>query len=129
MRTQLKSLADNAFAPSALSGLANLLDNRFTLPGTNLRVGWDFIIGLVPVVGDIVTTLLSSYILVAAVYHGARVITVLRMFLNIIADFLIGLIPIAGDFMDIGWKTNLKNVRLLLQDLEGREVIHAGAAA
>jgi hypothetical protein len=43
--------------------VAKLLDSAFVLPGINRRVGIDAILGLVPGIGDLVTTLLSSYII------------------------------------------------------------------
>lgn len=129
MVSKLKPFAEKIFAPSALSNLANFLDNRFTLPGTKIRIGWDFFIGLIPVVGDLVAALLSSYIVIAAVYHGAHPFTVVRMLVNMVLDFMIGLIPIIGDMFDAGWMANAKNVRLLLQDLEKQGVTRDQAVA
>ncbi len=118
MAFAIKPLAERIFAPRVLTHLANMLDNRFTLPGTNIRIGWDFLIGLVPVIGDMAAAILSSYIVIAAVYHGAHPMTVVRMLVNMVLDFMIGLIPIVGDLFDAGWMANARNVRLLLQDLE-----------
>lgn len=120
MLTKLKPLAEFMFAPTALKRLADLLDNRYTLPGTKIRVGWDFLVGLIPVIGDFAGAILSSYVVVAAIYHGAQVTTVLRMLLNIVLDFFVGLIPVFGDLFDAGWMVNAKNVRLLLQDIENQ---------
>lgn len=120
MLTKLKPLAESMFAPTALKRLADLLDNRYTLPGTKIRVGWDFLVGLIPVIGDFAGAILSSYVVVAAIYHGAQVTTILRMLLNIVLDFFVGLIPVFGDLFDAGWMVNAKNVRLLLQDIENQ---------
>lgn len=124
MLAKLKTVTEKMFAPKLLSHLANFLDNRFTLPGTSYRVGWDFLIGLVPVVGDLVAAILSSYLIVAALYHRADGITIARMLMNMLLDFVIGLVPIIGDIFDAGWMANAKNVRLLLQDIEKQTAIH-----
>lgn len=129
MAFTLKPLAARMFAPRVLSNLANMLDNRFTLPGTNIRVGWDFLIGLVPVIGDMAAAILSAYIVVAAVYHGAHPMTVVRMLVNMVLDFVIGLIPIIGDLFDAGWMANARNVRLLLQDIEKQQTLRNTAIA
>ncbi|MBK8704697.1 MAG: DUF4112 domain-containing protein [Saprospiraceae bacterium] len=36
-----------------LDHASSLLDNRFRIPGTNIRFGLDFLIGLIPYAGDI----------------------------------------------------------------------------
>lgn len=129
MFTRLKPFTEKIFAPHALSNLANFLDNQFTLPGTSIRVGWDFLIGLVPVVGDFVAAILSSYIVAAALYHGAHPMTIVRMLINMVLDFMIGLVPIIGDLFDAGWMANAKNVRLLLQDIEKQSAARSAAVA
>ena len=43
-----------------LDAMAKLLDVAFILPGTNIRYGIDGIIGLIPVVGDIIAAALST---------------------------------------------------------------------
>ena len=45
-----------------IDALATLLDTAFLIPGTNIRFGLDALIGLVPGVGDAITTLMSLYI-------------------------------------------------------------------
>lgn len=129
MLSKLKPFADKIFAPTALSNLANFLDNRFTVPGTSIRIGWDFLIGLVPVVGDGVAALLSSYIVIAALYHRASAMTVVRMLTNMVLDFLIGLVPVIGDLFDAGWMANAKNVRILLLDIEKQSQARNGTGA
>jgi hypothetical protein len=89
------------------------MDNLFRIPGVNWRFGLDPILGLVPGVGDLISTALSVYILLAAVQYGVPKITLLRMGLNIGLDLLIGAIPFVGDFFDFVWKANERNVELL----------------
>lgn len=80
-------------------------------------------------VGDFAAAVLSSYIVVAAVYHGAHPMTVVRMLVNMVLDFMIGLIPVIGDMFDAGWMANAKNVRLLLQDIEKQGAMRNEAVA
>ncbi|MCE9534714.1 MAG: DUF4112 domain-containing protein [Planctomycetes bacterium] len=95
--------------------LANLLDTAFRVPGTKIRFGFDAILGLIPVVGDVIGTLLGGYIVQSAASFGVPRVVQLRMMLNLWIDMVIGLIPFAGDFFDIGWKANTRNVALMEQ--------------
>ena len=90
-----------------------LLDEAFRVPGTNLRFGWDPIIGLVPWVGDVITAVVGCAIVVQA--HQMRIPRViqLRMLLNIGIDVLIGVVPFLGDAADVFWKSNAKNFAML----------------
>ncbi|MDX1585169.1 MAG: DUF4112 domain-containing protein [Balneolaceae bacterium] len=92
---------------------AELLDSRFTIPGTNISFGIDPLIGLIPGIGDWIGGVASLYFLVHAVMLGAKATVILRMLLNILLDVVIGAIPLLGEIFDVGWKANLKNARLL----------------
>src|SRR5215471_19848150 len=54
-----------------LERLSILLDTALVIPGTNIRFGADAIIGLVPGIGDTITTALSAYIVYEAHRLGA----------------------------------------------------------
>ncbi len=97
----------------SLETLAKYLDGLFRVPGTTWRFGLDSLIGLIPNVGDISTSLVSFYILVAGVRYGVPKITLLRMAFNIGIDYVIGSIPVVGDAFDFFWKANQKNVDLI----------------
>src|SRR3954466_3690111 len=77
--------------------LAELLDRRFTIPGTSIRIGLDPILGLVPGVGDLLANLTGSAILFIAAQFNVPKVVLLRMGLNIAVNALIGAIPIFGD--------------------------------
>ncbi len=94
-----------------LEYLAEFLDSKYKLGG--IGIGWDAILGLVPGVGDMVTSSMSFYILFRAAVVGAPPFLVARMCLNILVDSVLNFIPILGNFIDIFWKSNNKNVRLL----------------
>ena len=89
------------------------MDDVFRVPVLGWRFGLDALIGLIPGLGDTSTTLVSFYILAAAVRHGVPKITLLRMGMNIGFDYLLGSLPVVGDVADAWWKSNQKNVALL----------------
>jgi hypothetical protein len=93
--------------------LAKWMDTAVTIPGTNIRVGLDALLGLLPGVGDLVGSAIGSYIIVLAGQLGAPRPVIWRMMLNQLIDLVIGAVPFAGDLLDIGWKANTKNVTLL----------------
>jgi hypothetical protein len=93
--------------------LADLLDQRFTIPGTSVRIGLDPILGLLPGFGDLLANLTGSAILLIAAQFNIPKILLLRMGLNIAVNALIGAIPIFGDVFSIWFRSNVKNVQLL----------------
>jgi len=96
-----------------LETLAHALDGLFRVPGTEWRFGLDALVGLVPGVGDAVTSLASFSIIVAAVRYRVPKIVILRMAMNLAIDYAVGSIPLAGDAFDFVWKANTKNLNLL----------------
>lgn len=96
-----------------LQHLAWLLDSSIPVPGTRLTIGVDALIGLFPVIGDLIGVALSSYIVSQASRLGAPRSVLLRMSFNVILEGVIGIVPIAGDLFDAGFKANQRNVRLL----------------
>lgn len=93
--------------------LAALLDGAVRVPGTTFRIGLDPIIGLIPGIGDVLTTGASLYIVYQGHKLGASGATIRKMLLNVGIDFLIGEVPVVGDFLDFGMKANKRNLRLL----------------
>lgn len=102
---------------------AELLDSWFTIPGTNIKVGLDPIIGLVTGAGDLAGASLSVYFMFYATRLGATSSVLLRMFMNIMVDLIIGVIPVLGDLFDVAWKANLRNARLIEKLEENPEKI------
>ncbi|HYR29888.1 MAG TPA: DUF4112 domain-containing protein [Thermoanaerobaculia bacterium] len=97
----------------ALRKFARLMDEAFPLPGTNIRVGLDAVIGLIPGIGDVVGGILSTWIIVGALRHRVPARIIARMVLNICIDLLFGAVPVAGDVFDFLFEENMKNMRLL----------------
>ena len=105
-----------------LENLALYLDGLFRIPGTGWRFGLDAIIGLVPNVGDTLTSFASFYILLAGARYGVPKITLLRMAFNIGLDYVIGSIPFIGDAFDFFWKANQQNMDLIRTRATGKDM-------
>jgi hypothetical protein len=103
--------------------LAYWLDDRYRLPGTRFRVGLDGIVGLIPGVGDAVTSTLTAYIVYEAWRLGVPTSTLARMLANLGIDTVVGIVPVVGDLLDIGFKANRRNLKLLHRHLTERGVI------
>ncbi|WP_437185505.1 DUF4112 domain-containing protein [Planctomicrobium sp. SH668] len=101
--------------------IAELMDNRFVVPGTSIRVGFDALIGLVPVVGDFASAAVSAYIVYLAHQMSVPKYLLARMMFNIAVDFSAGAVPVVGDLIDVSWKANVKNVRILERHLLSRQ--------
>jgi len=89
------------------------MDDVFRVPVLGWRFGLDALLGLIPGLGDTSTSLVSFYILAAAVRYRVPKITLLRMGLNIAFDYVIGSLPVVGDVADAWWKSNRMNLDLL----------------
>jgi hypothetical protein len=96
-----------------LDAVAKLLDIAFILPGTNIRYGIDGIIGLIPVVGDIIATALSLWLVREARALGAPWHITARMLGNVAIQGVVGTVPVAGDAFDVLFRANIRNVRML----------------
>lgn len=103
---------------SQVRRVADLLDTRFKIPGTDIRFGLDVIIGLIPGLGDIVSYALSGGLLIAMVKNGASSKAIARMLINISMDTTIGAIPFFGDIFDLFFKANKRNVDIYEEHFE-----------
>ena len=98
--------------------LADLLDVAFVVPGTRIRYGIEGLVGLIPVVGDILMTAVSLWIVREARALGAPRYLVARMLANVALDGVVGMVPLVGDAFDVAFKANVRNVRLLQRWME-----------
>lgn len=103
--------SQNKFA--GLDFIADWMDNKFRIPGTDIRFGLDSLIGFVPGVGDVAGLAVSSYLASVMARRGAGPVLMLKMLGNIALDATVGAIPILGDLFDLGFKANRRNVDLL----------------
>src|SRR3954451_6082675 len=101
-----------------LEAVAKLLDVAFILPGTNIRYGIDGIIGLIPVVGDLIATALSLWLVREARALGAPWHVTARMLGNVAIQGVVGTVPVAGDAFDVLFRANMRNARLLRRWLD-----------
>jgi hypothetical protein len=93
--------------------IARLMDDAFTIPGINYRVGWDALIGLIPVAGDAVSAAITAWLIYEARQLGLPRRKVARMLANLGIDAAVGLIPLLGDVFDVAFKANRKNARIV----------------
>jgi hypothetical protein len=101
-----------------LEAVAKLLDVAFILPGAKVRYGVDGIIGLIPVVGDVIVTAFSLWLVNEARALGAPWHVTARMLGNVAFQGAVGMVPVAGDAVDILFRANMRNARLLRRWLE-----------
>ncbi len=123
---QLKRLAeqlpDVSRDPQAvrqrIEAMEKLLENTFVIPGINRPVGLDAIVGLIPVVGDIVTGLMGAYIVWEARNLGMSKWQISRMAANVGIDTALGAVPIAGEVFDFLWRSNTRNLKIVRKHLD-----------
>ncbi len=95
-----------------------LLERSFKIPGTIYPIGLDALIGLIPVLGDIVTTALGAYIVWEARNLGMPKWKLMRMGANVAFDTALGLIPLVGDAADFVYRSNTANLRIIKKHLD-----------
>ena len=118
IRFALPAGTDAASVRARIVLLERLLERSFTIPGVNMPVGLDAIIGLVPVLGDVVTTAMGAYIVWEAKNLGLPKWKLARMGANVLFDTAIGAIPVIGDAADLVFRSNSKNLRILLKHID-----------
>lgn len=115
-RGSTRTLIDGA-SLNRIRKLSRIMDSQFQVPGTKIKFGLDSIVGLVPGVGDVVTTAVPVWILYEAHKAGVSRWTLSRMAGNVAVDAVVGMVPLVGDLFDVYWKANVKNLRLLEKEL------------
>jgi hypothetical protein len=101
-----------------LDSFAHLFDTAFVIPGVKVRFGIDSLIGLVPGIGDVITTGASLWLLYEARKMGAPWHVIARMLGNVAVDGAVGAVPLVGDAFDVWWRGNRRNMRVLREWLE-----------
>lgn len=109
---------DPASVRRRLEAMEGLLERAFTVPGTSYRVGLDAVVGLVPVLGDLVTTAMGAWIVWEGRNLGMSKFQLTRMAANVGVDTLIGAIPLVGDLFDFVFRSNTRNIRILRRWLD-----------
>lgn len=95
--------------------LANMSDTAVRLPVVGIELGLDFILGLIPVVGDAIMLMVSLRIIHIGKKLGMPKPLVAKMVRNAGIDMALGFVPLIGDIADIFYKANKTNVRMIEQ--------------
>lgn len=111
----------NATRLRRVTQLSKFLDTAVRIPGLGVRVGADAALGLVPVIGDITSLVISGYIVREAYKAGLGLKTLIRMVANIGIDAIVGAIPFVGDTFDVFFRANRRNAKLLREGLANLE--------
>jgi hypothetical protein len=101
-----------------IEAMEMLLERSFRIPGINYPVGLDAIIGLIPVLGEIVTTAMGAYIIWEARNLGLPRWKIWRMVGNTAFDTAIGAVPVVGDAADLVFRSNTRNLRIIKKHLD-----------
>jgi len=120
MASALPASRDPAAIRARIEMAERLLERAFVLPGVRQPVGLDFLLGLVPVIGDALTAALGAYIVWEARNLGMSRWKLARMAANVGIDTVIGAIPLAGDAFDLVWRSNSRNLRIIRDHLDRR---------
>lgn len=122
----MRSAAEIELSLARLDALARVMDSAVQIPGTNIRMGVDAVLGLLPVVGDAISATISSYLIWEAKQMGVSKFLLARMAGNVAIDTVVGAIPFAGDIFDVAYKANMKNITLLKKHVDKQGLRHAG---
>ena len=109
---------DPASVRRRLEAMETVLERAFVLPGINRPIGLDAIIGLIPVIGDLVTTAMGAWLVWEARNLGMSKFQLTRMAANIGIDTAVGAIPLVGDLFDFAFRSNTKNLRIIKRYLD-----------
>jgi len=109
---------DPASIRRRIEAMEGILERAFVIPGINRPVGLDFLVGLVPVVGDAVAAAMGSWIVWEARNLGLSKFQLARMAGNVGFDFAIGLVPFVGDAADFFFRSNTRNLRMIKRHLD-----------
>ncbi|WP_411341735.1 DUF4112 domain-containing protein [Sphingopyxis sp. J-6] len=116
------ALIQNRNDPAALrkrvETLELLLERSFVIPGINRPVGLDAIVGLVPVVGDVITAIMGAYLIWEARNLGMSKWQIWRMAGNLGIDTALGAIPLVGDAFDFLFRSNTRNLKIIKRHLD-----------
>ncbi len=109
---------DPASVRQRIEGMERLLEGMIELPGTRMRVGLDAILGLIPVVGDLIAASLGAWIIWEARNLGMSRWQLMRMTTNLGVDTALGAIPLVGDLFDVAFRSNSRNLRIIKRHLD-----------
>jgi len=115
---QIPTGSDAASVRARVTAMEQLLERSFVIPGVNMPVGLDALVGLVPVLGEVVTAALGAYIVWEARNLGLPRWKLARMGMNVLFDTAIGAIPVVGDAADLLFRSNSRNLKIILKHID-----------
>ncbi len=118
MYAQLPLGKDPAAIRQRVEAMEQILERSFVLPGINRPVGLDAIVGLVPVLGDVVTAAMGLYIVWEARNLDMPKWKIWRMAGNVLFDSAVGAVPVAGDLFDFLFRSNSRNLKIIRKHLD-----------
>lgn len=118
MGFELPTGTDPVSIRKRIEAMEMLLERSFKIPGVNYPIGLDSLIGLVPVLGDIVTTAMGAYIVWEARNLGLPRWKIWRMMGNVGFDAVLGAVPLVGDAADFLFRSNTRNLRIVKKHLD-----------
>ncbi len=101
-----------------VEALERILERAFILPGLNRPVGLDFIVGLIPVVGDLIAAAMGSWLVWEARNLGLSKCQIARMMGNVGFDAVLGFVPFVGDAADLYFRSNTRNLKIIKRHLD-----------
>ncbi len=118
MADQLPIGRDPASVRRRLEAVEGVLERMFVVPGLNRPIGLDTILGLVPVLGDVITASMGAWLVWEARNLGMSKFQLVRMAANVGVDTALGAIPLVGDLFDFAFRSNSKNLRIVRRYLD-----------
>ena len=109
---------DPASVRARVEALERILERAFMVPGINRPIGLDAIVGLIPVVGDLIGALMGSWLVWEARNLGMSKMQMARMFGNVGIDWALGIIPFVGAVPDFFFRSNTRNLRIIRRHLD-----------
>lgn len=111
---------------ASLRKYVELLESKFTIPGTQFKFGIDPILNFIPGLGSYSGLILGFIFIFLAHKKGVSGKVKVLMFKNLIIDHILGSLPIAGYVTDFFYKSNVKNMRLLEEHFMEEKHIGSG---
>ncbi len=109
---------DPAAVRQRVEALERILERAFILPGLNRPVGLDFVVGLIPVVGDLIAAAMGSWLVWEARNLGLSKFQIARMMGNVGFDAVLGFVPFVGDAADLYFRSNTRNLKIIKRHLD-----------
>lgn len=116
--SEMSQRAEKPQLPAWAEHVVKLLDDRFVVPGTNIRFGLDSLLGLIPGGGDALGSVATLSLFALALQKQVPREVLTRMALNVALDAAVGSVPVLGDLFDVAFKANRRNLSLIEKSLQ-----------